>query len=145
MRSIAQKEGGRQEFGLKIAWIAAHSGAKGNEMVDKAAKEAAEGFSDPQDRLPAYLAKQRDRLPISLLALKQAHGARLRQRWRKRWTESPRYERYNKLYEDSRLFSAFKGATRGATRNQLSLLIQLHTGHVPLNSYLHRIQKWESA
>ncbi|KNZ72373.1 hypothetical protein J132_03464 [Termitomyces sp. J132] len=34
---------------------------------------------------------------------------------------------------------------RGAMRNQLSLLIQLHTGHVPLNSYLHRIQKRESA
>ncbi|KNZ72374.1 hypothetical protein J132_03465 [Termitomyces sp. J132] len=79
MRSIAWKEGGRQEFGLKIAWIAAHSGAKGNKMVDKVAKEAAEGLSNPRDQLLVYLAKQQDGLLISLLALKQAHGARLRQ------------------------------------------------------------------
>ena len=80
LRSIERKEGGRGGFELKIAWIAAHSGAEGNEMVDRAAKEAAEGKTDPDDRLPNYLTKQRNGLPASLLAMKQVHNTALRRR-----------------------------------------------------------------
>ena len=54
---------------------------------------------------------------------------------------SPRYERYVDLYKDNYLFVAFRRATRGATRNQTSLLVQLHTGHAPLNKHLHWISK----
>ena len=109
--------------------------------MDKAAKEAAEGESDPCDRLPAYLAKRRNGLPASLSAMKQVHNATLRQKWKETWMESPRYEKYVDLYEDDHSFAAFRWATRGATRNQTSLLVQLHTGHAPLNKHLHRLSR----
>ena len=139
-----RKEEGRRGFELKIAWIAAHSGAEGNEMVDRAAKEAAEGMTDSMERLPAYLVKKGGRLPASLSAMKQAYNAVIRQRWREKWAKSPRYSRCADLYEDDHLFAAFKGATKGAARNQFSLLVQLHTGHVPLNKHLHRLGKVNS-
>ncbi|KNZ76488.1 hypothetical protein J132_10294 [Termitomyces sp. J132] len=123
MRAIVRKEEGQKEFELTIAWIAAHSRAEGNEMVDKVAKEAAEGLTDPPDQLPAYLAKRHGGLPTSLLALKQMHNKKLKAWWKKACKKSLRYDHYNKTYEDSHLFPGFKGATRGTARNQFSLLV----------------------
>ena len=47
-------------------------------MVDRAAKEVAEGMSDSRERLPIYLAKLENGLPVSLLAIKQTYNVVMR-------------------------------------------------------------------
>ncbi|KNZ73601.1 hypothetical protein J132_10746 [Termitomyces sp. J132] len=113
-------------------------------MVDAAVKEVVEGISDPQPLLPTYLTKWKEGLLCSLSALKQVHNEMLRQRWRKLWVDLLRYKRYDNIFGDSYSFSDFKTMVREASRNQLSLLIQLQMGHTPLNKHLHRIQRVES-
>ncbi|KAF5374121.1 hypothetical protein D9615_008851 [Tricholomella constricta] len=135
-RRLARKERARPAFSLTIAWISGHSGADGNEAVDKAAKAAAGGLSSRRKDLPSYL---RDGLPASISALKQVHNARLRAEWKERWSRSPRFRKYD-IFEDSFPFQGFHHVTRGLTRKQFSLTIQLRTGHAPLNKHLHRLQ-----
>ncbi|KAF5383227.1 hypothetical protein D9615_004786 [Tricholomella constricta] len=136
-RRIARKERNRANFAMKITWISGHSGAKGNEMVDAAAKEAAEGMTSDRQRLPKYLRKER--LPTSVSALKQQHNSALKNRWQERWGKSPRFRKYQK-YKDSFPFAGFRRATMGLTRRQHSLVVQLRTGHAPLNQHLHRMK-----
>ncbi|KAF5380534.1 hypothetical protein D9615_004725 [Tricholomella constricta] len=138
-RRIARRERHRPNFKMKITWISGHSGAAGNEMVDAAAKEAAQGATSERRRLPKYLRKTGGRLPTSVSALKQQHNAALKNRWHERWQKSPRYEKYE-IYEDSFPFANFRKATVGLTRRQHSLVVQLRTGHVPLNQHLHRLK-----
>ncbi|KAF5378264.1 hypothetical protein D9615_008696 [Tricholomella constricta] len=135
-RQLAQKEQARPAFSLATTWISGHSGADGNEAVDKAAKEAAEGLSSRRKDLPSYLRKG---LPASISALKQAHNARLKTEWQRRWNRSPRYRKYD-IFQDSFPFLGFHHVTKGFTRRQYSLTIQLRTGHAPLNRHLHRLQ-----
>ncbi|KNZ75063.1 hypothetical protein J132_05011 [Termitomyces sp. J132] len=144
LRAITRKEQGSANFEIKIAWITAHLGAEGNELVDKAAKEVVERMSDSFDLLPLYLAKCRSSLPARLSALKQVHNTKLRWMWRKKWKASPRYVQYAKTFKDSCFHKESRGVTRGVIRNQLSLLIQLHTGHAPLNRHLHHIGKFKT-
>ena len=66
------KEGGQRGFKLKIVWIVAHLGAEGNNMMDKTAKEAAKGMTDPSNRLQNYLAKLGNSLLADLSRLKNS-------------------------------------------------------------------------
>jgi ribonuclease HI len=129
-------------YSLTIRWISGHSGAMGNEMVDEAAKEAAEGESSPLDDLPKYIQKRNGILPLSISALKQTHRATLRMRWIEKWEDSPRYKRLKEYTEDI-LLSNFRRITGKCSRAQLSLLLQLRSGHIQLNKHLHRIGKAE--
>ncbi|KAF5381379.1 hypothetical protein D9615_008294 [Tricholomella constricta] len=138
-RQIARHERHRLTFALKISWISGHSGAEGNEMVDKAAKDAAQGTSSAPHRLPAYIRRLDGELPTSISALKQIHNAYLKTKWRERWEKSPRHAKYTHLKE-SFPFTGFRRVAEGLTRRQHSLLIQLRTGHAPLNKHLHRLQ-----
>ena len=72
---------------LSIRWISSHSKVKGNEDVDRAAKEAAAGRSSPIANLPHLL---RNPLPVSASALKQEYNANLRWKWKDLWDASPR-------------------------------------------------------
>ncbi|KAF5388427.1 hypothetical protein D9615_000843 [Tricholomella constricta] len=135
-RRLARKERNRPNFKMKITWISGHSGAEGNELVDAAAKDAAQGTTSERHRLPKYL---RGRLPVSVSALKQQHNSALKNRWNERWKKSPRFEKYRK-YKDCFPSAGFRRATKNITRRQHSLLIQLRTGHAPLNQHLHRMK-----
>ena len=48
------------------------------------------------------------------------------------------------MYEDDHSFAAFRGATKGAMRNQTSLLVQLYTGCISLKRHLHWLHKASS-
>ncbi|KAF5377958.1 hypothetical protein D9615_006778 [Tricholomella constricta] len=121
-----------------ITWISGHSGADGNELVDKAAKGAAQGTTSEWRRLPKYIRELGGRLPASVSALKQQHNAALKHRWGERWQKSPRYAKYE-AFKEGHPFHNFRQATKDLTRRQYSLIVQLRTGHAPLNKHLHRL------
>ena len=122
---------GTTKFALK--WVAAHKGVVGNERVDEEAKRAAQGESSPLEELPPLL---RRRLPYSASAVKQEFAESQKARWREAWQGSPRYARFQHI-DTNFPFSKFRKLSDRLSRSQASLLMQLRTGHIPLNSYLH--------
>jgi ribonuclease HI len=126
---------GTKKFALK--WVAAHKGVAGNERVDEEAKRAAQGESSPPEDLPPILRK---RLPVSATAVKQEFGEKLKTRWMDMWKTSPRYARFQHI-DANFPFKKFRKISEVLSRAQTSLLTQLRTGHIPLNSYLFRIKK----
>jgi hypothetical protein len=119
------------------SWVAAHEGVAGNERVDEEAKRAAQGESSPPEDLPPILRK---RLPVSATAVKQEFGEKLKTRWMDMWKTSPRYARFQHI-DANFPFKKFRKISEVLSRAQTSLLTQLRTGHIPLNSYLFRIKK----
>ena len=64
------------KFTLK--WVAAHEGVAGNKRVDKEAKKAAQGDSNPPEELPLILQKH---LPTSATAVKQEFTEKQKIKW----------------------------------------------------------------
>jgi hypothetical protein len=58
--------------------------------------------------------------------------------WRERWQQSPRRERMERM-DKSFPFTRFRQLLHGFTRAQCSLLIQIRSGHIPLNAHLFRL------
>jgi hypothetical protein len=125
---------------LTIRWISGHSKVKGNEEADRLAKQAATGRSSPRDRLPPVIRRS---LPMSTSAIKQEFMRKLKDRWAKEWEVSPRRARVDQ-FGDKFSFTAFLGRTNSLTRKQSSIIIQICSGHLPLNNYLYRIKKLNS-
>ena len=109
----------------------------GNERVDKEAKRAAQGESSLLEELPPIL---RRCLPYSTSAVKQEFAESQKARWREAWQGSPHYARFQHINTNFP-FSKFWKLSDRLSRSQVSLLMQLQTGHIPLNLYLHRIKK----
>ena len=122
---------------IKLHWIAAHKDVKGNEKADEEAKKAATGDSSPVERLPRILRKP---LPPSIGVTKHQYLIKLCKEWAILWSASPRKARVEKL-DDDFPFKKFREVTEQLTRVQSSLLFQIRSNHLPLNSYLHRIGK----
>ena len=122
---------------LDVHWISSHSKVLGNEKVDELAKDAANGRSDSRMRLPPFL---RNTLPVSTSATKQEFHQSLKKRWTKIWEASERSQR-PVLADDTFPFNKFRRSTYQLTRNQASTIIQIRSGHFPLNGYLHKIGK----
>jgi hypothetical protein len=125
---------------ITFRWISSHSEVKGNEEADTLAKAAAQGRSSRKEELPHLL---RAPLPVSISAAKQKFQATLNKRWAKIWSESPRQERFARLDPDFP-FNTFRKRLFKLSRNQSSLIMQMRTGHIPLNFYLRRIGKTDS-
>ena len=125
---------------LTFRWISSHSEVKGNEAADKLAKTASQGRSTRREDLPHLL---RSPIPVSISAAKQEFQARLNRKWARIWSESPRKDRFSRIDPDFP-FNKFRKRLFMLTRNQSSLIMQLRTGHFPLNFYLHRIGKTDS-
>ena len=94
----------------------------------------------PLYRLPAPLRKT---LPRSKSATCQEFNQKLRIRAIELWKDSPRYDRLAQI-DPNLKYIAFAKLTHNLHCDRASLLFQLRAGHVPLNAYLHKIQKVDS-
>ena len=121
-------------------WILSHSKVKGNETADNIAKLAVRERSSRGEDLPHLL---RSPLPISVSPTKQEFQAKLNQSWMKIWKESPRKDRFSRINSNFP-FIKFRKKLFSLSRKQASLIMQLRTGHIPLNNYLKRIGKIDS-
>ncbi|KNZ72341.1 hypothetical protein J132_03867, partial [Termitomyces sp. J132] len=122
---------------LQLHWSPGHKGFSPNKRADTLAKEAATGSSSPRNLLPASLHSKP--LLISIPALRQADQVATQVLWKCRWKKLPRYRAIATLPSKSylRLISMLN-------RNQSAILMQLRTGHTPLNAHLFRIKHSES-
>lgn len=130
-------------YSLTIRWTAVHAGIAGNEEVDGEAKKAAEGLTTEAKLLPPFLRRP---LKLNGSALRQQKKSELKKRWKREWNASTRASKYKnidpsfpsnkymKLISDDRL-----------SRADISRISQLITGHIPLNAYLERIRRVDSA
>ncbi len=110
-------------------------------MADREAKTAITEGSSPPSTLPQLL--RNGDLPLSLTAVGSAFKTELRARWKVIWAASPRRGRLAKI--DAKLPShSYLRSTDQLTHAQASILMQLRTGHIPLNQFLHRIGKVDS-
>lgn len=125
---------------IRFNWISAHSKVRGNEKADVLAKEAAEGRANGRQDLPPLL---RNPLPISASSLKQEFHSTMKSRWNTEWLESPRRGRIEQL-DDTFPFNGYRERQYKLSRTHASLLLQVRSGHLPLNFYLHRMNKTES-
>ncbi|QRV84548.1 Reverse transcriptase from transposon X-element protein [Ceratobasidium sp. AG-Ba] len=135
----------RSHPGLSVTttWVPAHVGVPGNELADVAAKEAARGLSSDAQDLPRYL---RNEITASPAAAKQAFKEAQRDLWKQRWSgELSGGSARICAIDESTPSNAFHKLAQTMPRRHASLLIQLRTGHVPLNAYLHRFGHVESA
>ena len=119
-------------------WMPGHEDIEGNEIADNQAKLAAKCKSSPAMQLPPLLRK--GELPTSASALKQAFNKARKAKWKSVWSTSPRHRRISRIDNDlpSKSFLDLIGPL---SRAEASIMMQLRTGHVPLNQHLARIGK----
>jgi hypothetical protein len=128
---------------LTICWTTGHEGLEGNELANKEAKEAAKGNASETKLLPSYLRKP---LLINMSAIKAAHITKLKKEWQDSQRESKRGKALVKIDETALLGSFLKAISNPKLpRQEASNIAQLRLRHTPLNSYLKRIWRVDSA
>ena len=127
---------------VNFVWVPGHEDIDGNEKADEEAKQAIEVGSSPRRQLPTFLRGKV--LPTSISATRQTLKGGIQQRWKKEWKVSPRHSLSANI-DYSLPSDNFMHIANQLRRNQASILIQLRTGHLPLNNVLHRIKRAESA
>ena len=141
--NMLQKNTHGKNFSLTLRWTAGHVGIPGNELADMEAKRAAGGLSSEQKSLPRFLRRE---LTLNPSALYRKRNAELKQKWKNRWRNSKRGKLLAKIDGKSpspRFLHAISKAN--ISRRSASLITQLYIGHIPLNDYLRRFKKTDSA
>ncbi len=116
---------------------------EGNEQADKEAKAAAEGKTSPARELPKTLKKPRT---LNKSAAKQHFKSALKNIWSKEWSDSPRADKAKCIDPTlpSNKFLKLISET-DLSRKGASWLFQMRVGHFPLNAYLFRFKRTDSA
>ena len=112
-----------------------NQGIPGNERADKEAKREALSQSSPQQQLPLLCKKE---LPISPSAAWQCHMKKVNTKSVKCFESSPHCQRLWKI-DPSMPSPRFRKDTTNIDCWHASMLIQLRTGHIPLQKHLHRL------
>jgi len=127
---------------VEFVWTPGHEDIDGNEQADEAAKSAAMGETSETENLPVFL--RRKPLPVSISATRQLLKKKMKDRWQIEWKSSPRFPNSAEI-DPSLPSDDFLHIIDQLQRNQASVLIQLRTGHIPLNVVLHRIKRSETS
>ena len=138
-----QKRRSKARYSLTIRWTAGHEGIEGNEAADVEAKAAAEGKTTDKPLLPSYLRK---RLPINPAAVKRAHHDKQKKTWIKEWRSSKRgiaCTRIDSSTPSKKFLSSI--SQNELSRDAASRIGQFRLAHSPVNQYLKRIGKVDSA
>jgi hypothetical protein len=114
--------------------VPAHVGIAGNEAVDVRAKEAAQGASSA---LVSQIIPFERPLPASKAAAMDAGAKEFKARWLEEWALSPWFCRIS-LFDSAKPSNAVAKMYNGLSRPQCSVLTQLRTTHLALNTYLYR-------
>ena len=115
-----------QEYKITIAWVPGHSGIRGNETADAAAKEAAE---PAQQALHKSLRSSRMQLAKSTVA----------KTWDTIWEGGTAKGNHLRRITAARHTAPVAKLSKSLkTRQQVSRLVSMRTGHCSLNDYLHR-------
>ncbi|KAG2029191.1 hypothetical protein BDR03DRAFT_881577 [Suillus americanus] len=128
---------------LTVRWSAGHIGTPGNEQADEQAKKAAQGETSDPHLLPASLRSPNDTpltLPTSKSAIKQVFRTTTNREAGTALENSPRYAKFKEI-DPSFPSNHFNKLADDYPRKHATLLIQLRTGHIPLNKHLHRISR----
>jgi hypothetical protein len=121
--------------------VPGHVGIEGNEAADEEAKAAARGASSGPHLMPKF--PKQGPPPRSFSSVVEFFNKKLKESWRVLWRGGKRYQKMKKI--DPKLPSrSYLELVNGLTRRQLSIVMQLRAGHLPLNSYLHWITKRDS-
>jgi len=123
--------------------MAGHEGIEGNEKADEEAKKAAKGLTADKPSLPPYL---HHTLLTNPSAVSQQNFAVLKNNWTNTWHNSTRGAKLLKLDKTTPLKSFLKRLSNSSlSRTASSLISQLAITHIPLNAYLKRFKKVDSA
>ena len=125
-----------------IRWTPRHLGIPGNEESNTLAKEAAQGLTSDSQTLPSSLrrnGKPRS-LPYSQSAKKQHFRACTRLLHRQIFHVSPHAQVIRKI-DPSMPSKKFLCTVEDLPKRHASILLQLCTGHAPLNKHLPCITK----
>ena len=140
---MLKKERGSKNYSLTIRWTAGHAGIAGNELADKEAKKAASGQTSDKKLLPVLLKRK---LPINPSAVKQAFSSEIKKCWRNTWRNSERGQNMVKVDKNSpSAYILQLISSNDLPRTLSSLISQILTNHIPLNAYLFKIKKVNSA
>jgi ribonuclease HI len=128
-------------LGVTIRWIPSHLDIEGNEEADRQAKRAAKGDANsPRNRLPREF---RDKLPDSRSAIQQAINKAIKSDTAHHLHKAPQWRKLRHI-DPTMPLKCYRTMADSLPRKQASLLIQLRTGHAPLNKHLFNTKSADS-
>ena len=115
------------EYKITITWVPGHSGIKGNETADMAAKEAA---AEPAQQA-LYKSLRSSCIQFAKRTVEKEWDAS----WKSNTTQGNHLKRITTARHTASVLKLSKSLK---TRQQVSRLVSMRTGHCSLNRYLHR-------